>query len=210
MINQQSGWSVESKLLQYILKQLKRLTEVVGTNNLGFLTNIVEDTSPQLGGDLDVNGYNIDWGTILTTNGAYSGDILTVTVDTNSIGEGCLLSQGVDFHYDEADANSITTAYNLCLALESGTGTKKVLLKGQYCNTSWSWIYGPIYASETTGELSQSLPITEDAVVAVVGWALSANTIYFNPYNAWATVYADTTTTTTTSAPTTTTTTTSA
>ena len=189
-MSQQIGWSVESKLLQYILKQLERLTQVVHSST----------TSPTLQGDITMNGYNIDWGTILTTNGAYQGETMSVTVDTNSIGIGCLLAQGADFHFDEADANSITTVYNLCLALESGTGTKKVLLKGQYCNTAWNWAYGPIYVSETTGLLTQSLPVTEDAVVAVVGWALSADTIYFSPYDAWSTVYAETTTTTTTHA----------
>lgn len=190
MINSQIGWSQESKLLQYILKQLQRLTQVVHSSA----------TSPVLQGNIDMNGNNIEWGTILTANSTYSGETMSVTVDTNSIGVGALLAQGADFHFDEADANSITSSYNLCLALEAGTGTKKVLLKGQYCNTSWNWSYGPIYASETTGLLTQSLPLTEDAVVAVVGWALSADTIYFSPYDAWSTVYAETTTTTTTHA----------
>ena len=194
---QQIGWSTESKLLQYILKQLERLTQVVHSST----------TSPTLQGDITMNGYNIDWGTILTTNGAYQGETMSVTVDTNSIGAGALLAQGVDFHFDQADANSISSSYNVCLALEAGTGTKNVLIKGQYCNTAWNWIYGPIYISETTGLLTQSLPITEDAVVAVVGWALSPDTIYFSPYLAWVTVYAETTTTTTTAASTTTTTT---
>ena len=187
-MSQQIGWSQESKLLQYILKQLQRLTQVVHSST----------TSPVLQGDIDMNGNNIEWGTILTANSTYSGEILSVTVDTNSIGAGCLLAQGADFHFDEADANSISSVYNICLALESGTGTKKVLIKGQYCNTAWNWSYGPIYVSETIGELTQSLPLTEDAVVAVAGWALSPDTIYFSPYEGWATVYAATTTTTTT------------
>jgi len=36
--------------------------------------------------------------------------------------------------------------------------------------------------------LIQTLPTTENAVIAAVGWALSENTIYFNPYNAWAAI----------------------
>jgi hypothetical protein len=89
----------------------------------------------------------------------------------------------------------------IVMAVEAGTGTKKVLLKGQVCKTSWTWVSGPIYASEATGLLTQSLPMAENAVIAPVAWALSATTIYFNPYNAWATTYLVTTTTTTTAAP---------
>lgn len=119
-------------------------------------------------------------------------------MDTNSVGFGCLLAQGADFHFDEADASSTTTTNMLVMAIETGTGTKKVLTKGQVCNTAWNWSSGPIYASETLGLLTQTPPINEDAVVVVVGWALSADTMFFSPYDAWITVVQGTTTTTTT------------
>lgn len=236
-MSEQIGWSNESKLLKYILKQLQRLTGLIA--NVGatvvetdpvftawdkstgisitesqisdlktYLTDVAGDTTPQLGGDLDVNGKSVDWGAVISTNTTYKGETLSVTVDTNSIGFGALLAQASDFHFDEADALAMATCNMLVLALEAGTGTKKVLLKGQICNTSWNWVSGAIYASETSGQLTQTLPTAEDAVIAVVGWALSGDTIYFNPYNAWATIYAETTTTTTTTVPTTTTTTT--
>jgi hypothetical protein len=151
--------------------------------------DLVGDTTPQLGADLDVNGKSVDWGAILTVNTTHKGDTLLVDVDTNSIGFGCLLAQGSDFSFDEADASAIANCNMLVMAIEAGTGTKKVLLKGQVCKTSWNWVRGPIYASETLGELTQVLPVHEDAVIAPVAWALSATTIYFNPYNAWATTY---------------------
>jgi hypothetical protein len=153
----------------------------------GKIANVVEDITPQLGGDLDINGKSVDWGAVISTNTTYKGETLSVTVDTNSIGFGCLLAQASDFHFDEADASAMANCNMLVLALEAGTGTKKVLLKGQICNTAWNWVNGPVYASETLGGLTQSLPLAEDAVIAVIGWALSGDTIYFNPYNAWAT-----------------------
>jgi len=221
-MNEQIGWSVESKLLRYILKQLDRLAGLISnwtstsisctdvpaceedpvfTAWLGAtppLYDLSGDTTPQLGGDLDVNGKSIDWGAVISTNTTYKGDTLSVTVDTNSVGFGCLLAQGADFHFDEADASAVTTTKMLVMALETGTGTKKVFTRGQICNTAWNWSSGPIYASETLGLLTQTPPITEDAVVVVVGWALSADTMFFSPYNAWITVVQGTTTTTTT------------
>lgn len=168
---------------------------------VGKIANVVEDTTPQLGGDLDVNGKSVDWGAILTVNSTYKGDTLLVDVDTNSIGFGCLLAQGADFSFDEADASAMTTCNMIVMAVEAGTGTKKALLMGQVCNTGWTWVRGPIYASETLGGLTQELPLEEDAVIAPVAWALSATTIYFNPYNAWATTYLVPHTTTTSTEP---------
>jgi len=145
-------------------------------------SDLVKDTTPQLGGDLDLNGKNIAHTAILSTNGTYQGEILTVTVDTNAVGFGAALAQAADFHFDEADADAIATAYMVVLACETGTGTKKVLLKGQICNTGWSWSAGPVYLSITQGTLTQTLVSGVDDVNLWVGFALSATCIYFNPY----------------------------
>lgn len=205
-MQEQIGWSNESKLLKYILNQLKRLTGLIYNQTSSAFTGAdvpANETDPIFNAWLVAtpplfSGDNIDWGAVISTNTTYKGETLSVTVDTNSIGFGCLLAQASDFHFDEADASAMANCNMLVLALEAGTGTKKVLLKGQICNTAWNWVNGPIYVSETLGGLTQSLPLAEDAVIAVVGWALSGDTIYFNPYNAWATTYLVTTTTTTT------------
>lgn len=145
-------------------------------------TDLVNDTTPQLGGNLDLNGKSIDYGAILSTNGTYQGDIMSVTVDTNGVGFGALLAQGADFHYDEADADAAANCYGLVIALETGTGTKKVLMKGEVCNTDWNWSAGFIYASTTQGTLTQTKPTGTDDVTVIVGYALSADTMWFAPY----------------------------
>ena len=164
------------------------LNPLMLTPGTGGNADLVEDTTPQLGGDLDINGKSIDWGVVISTNTIYKGETISVVVDSNSNGFGALLAQGDDFHFQEADASAMANCNMIVMALEPGTGTKKVLLKGQVCNTAWNWVNGPLYASETAGEITQSLPSVEDAVVAALGWALSGNTIYFNPYNAWAAI----------------------
>lgn len=151
---------------------------------LGFtpIGNISEDTTPQLGGDLDVNGKSTDWGAIISTNGTYKGDTLSVTVDTNGTGFSAVLAQGADFHFDLADADAVANCYMIAIALEAGTGTKKILTKGQVCNTSWNWSAGPVFLSTTDGGLTQTSPSGTDDVVMIVGWALSATVIFFDPY----------------------------
>jgi hypothetical protein len=68
------------------------------------------------------------------------------------------------------------------MALESGTGSKKVLLEGQICNTSWNWNAGFLYLdTATAGGMVQSAPSGTGDQVVVLGWALSADTIFFRP-----------------------------
>jgi len=161
---------------------------------------LYEVSSPE-DGNLRIS-HGLNWGDIITTDDTYNGQTLNAIVDTNSIGFGALLAQADDFHFDEADATSIDTVRMLVMALETGTGTKKVLLKGQICNTSWNWSSGAIYASEDSGELTQTSPCNEDAAIIIVGWALSTDTIYFDPYSSWTTTEdCCSTTTTTTVAP---------
>ena len=125
---------------------------------------------------------SMEMGAILSSNGTYKGLTITATVDTNGVGFGAVLAQSADFHFDEADADAVAQVYMLAMALETSTGTKKLLLKGQICNTGWSWNAGPVYLSTTQGTLTQTPPSGTDDVVLIVGWALSATCVFFSPY----------------------------
>ena len=152
------------------------------------LANVVEDTTPQLGGDLEMNNKNILHaipGSDLISNGA----IISATVDTNAEGIGAPLFMAADGHFDTADADASTTAPCVALALETGTGTKKVLLFGVIRNDAWNWTIGPgraglIFLSTTVGALMQTADFSEfgtDDVIQVVGWAISADVMFFCP-----------------------------
>jgi len=156
-----------------------RLAYQVGSSFTEY--DMVGDTSPQLGGDLELNGHNIDFGTVLTDNSTYTGDIITVTVDDASTVFGSVLYQAADFHFERADADATTTSPVFALALEAGTGSKKVLLRGQVCNTAWNWSAGKVYLSTTTGGITQTRPSGSGDQVQVLGWALSADTLFFDP-----------------------------
>lgn len=147
----------------------------------GGIANIVTDTTPQLGGDLDLNGHNINYTSILTSNSTYEGTIMTVTVDSSAAAFSNALYCAADFHYELTSASTSATMPCRVLALESGTGEKKVLLEGQICNTTWNWSNSDIYVSETTGELTSISPSGSGDQVQKVGWSLSADTIYFRP-----------------------------
>jgi hypothetical protein len=152
--------------------------------------NIVKDTTPQLGGDLDLNGHTFAARTVLSSNGTYDFNyILSATVDTNAVGVGAVLALASDGHWDEADADTIATCYAIGIALETGTGTKKIgLFGGQICVTAWNWTVGaPLYLSVTQGTMTETPVSGEDDVSLLIGFALSGDTVLVYPYAAWVT-----------------------
>jgi hypothetical protein len=146
-----------------------------------YLADISEDATPQLGGDLDLNTNCIDYGAILTVNGQYEGSKITVDVDDASAAYGLVLAQAADFSYDRADADTAAQSVGLVMALESGTGSKEVLIEGQLCATAWNWSAGLLYLSTSVGTMTQTQPAGAGDQVVAIGWALSADTIYFKP-----------------------------
>ncbi len=118
--------------------------------------------------------------TILTSNGTYVGETMTVVVDDASAVFGTPLFQAADFNYDRANATVIATMPAWVVALESGAGSKLVLVKGQLCNTAWSWSSGGIFVSTSVGAFIQTPPSGSAEIIHAIGWALSATAIYFD------------------------------
>jgi len=148
----------------------------------GGISAVVDDTAPQLGGNLDLNDKSLNYGAPLTGDDTYEGEIMTVTVDDGSAAFGNPLYCASDGNYDRANATASGTMPCRALALESGSGSKKIFHKGQICDTSWNWTPGKdIYVSTTVGTLTQTAPAASSNQVQIVGYALSADTIFFNP-----------------------------
>ena len=119
---------------------------------------------------------------IPSTDLTASGIIISATVDTNSTGVGAALYMASDGHFDEADADSTTTMPCRVLAVESGTGTKNVLLQGFLRKDAWNWtVGGDLYISTTTGALTQTAPSGSGDQVQKIGFAWTADIAYFSP-----------------------------
>ena len=158
----------------------------------GTLDNIVEDTTPQLGGSLNCNGKNITDvhevridvkpDTDHTANGLTTDRINAGT--SISFGQLCYLASDGEWALADADATA-TTDKLLAIALEAGTdgNQMKVALPGSCVrDDTWAWtIGGAIYVSTTAGAMTQTAPSATDDVIRVVGYALNADVIYFMP-----------------------------
>lgn len=121
-----------------------------------------------------------------TVDATASGLIIMATVDTNDQGIGAPLYMAADGHLNTANATTSATAPCVALAMDSGTGSKRVLLHGVLRLDTWNWTTGPgtsglIYVATSTGTLTQTRPSGTDEVIQPIGWALSDDCIYFTP-----------------------------
>ncbi|MBU1173375.1 MAG: hypothetical protein KKD44_27725 [Proteobacteria bacterium] len=158
------------------------------------------------GGDIDADGIDLDSGnffainnvTLLDATNLYTqywevdetpasdhtgeGRISSVTVDVNATGIGACLHLDTDGNYIEADADAIATAPCSAIAMEAGTGTKNVLTHGYFRDDTWNWTVGAlIYLSTTDGGLTETPPAGASDVVQIIGIAISADVIRFEP-----------------------------
>ena len=93
----------------------------------------------------------------------------------------------------EADADATGTSINLLgIALEAKTDTQamNVALPGSFVrDDSWSWTPGvPLYVSGTLGAITATKPTGSGAVVRTVGFAVTADVIFFNPSSDYVTL----------------------
>ena len=49
------------------------------------------------------------------------------------------------------------------------------------CNTAWNWSAGKLYISTVAGVMTQTKPATTGQQIQVLGYALSADTVWFEP-----------------------------
>lgn len=148
------------------------------------IDNVVEDTTPQLGGDMDLNESSIELLPIPTVDLTYNGRKVPVTAGASVVWGDIVMLQS-DGKYDSADASAENTGKGrLLFCTETGADTEAVVtvIEGYIRDDSWNWtIGGPLYLSETTGELTQTAPVTGSAIVRIIGYAESADVIYFKP-----------------------------
>lgn len=165
------------------------LSLVPGTN---VLANVVEDTTPQLGGALDANGQNITDGHQFQMDAYPDADhtangLTTATIDagaTIAIGELVYLASDGEFALADADA-AATTNGMLAIAMAAGTdnATMLVAMPGSFVrDDSYNWTVGAtLYAGTTPGAIVETAPSGDADIVRAIGYAVTADVIWFQP-----------------------------
>lgn len=99
---------------------------------------------------------------------------------------GDLVFMGSGGKWLEVDADAVATCNGLMgIALEAKNDTEAMLvaLPGSFVrDDTWNWTVGAtLYAGETLGLPQEAIPTGADAIIKVIGFAVSADVIFFNP-----------------------------
>lgn len=127
------------------------------------LQNLVEDTAPQLGGDIDLNGRAI-------SEMRTAGEALVA-------GDWCYLN--TDGKMWKADASAAATAAGLiAMAAEaiSANASGRFVIFGKWTTTGLT-AGATYYLSETAGAITATAPATTGAIVRIVGYAESTTVL---------------------------------
>jgi hypothetical protein len=84
------------------------------------------------------------------------------------------------------DSDAVATCKGLIgIALEAKNDTQamSVALPGSFVrDDTWAWTVGAtLYAGETPGTMQEAIPTGADAIIKVVGFAVTADIVFFNP-----------------------------
>jgi len=149
-----------------------------------FLEDVIDDTTPQLGGDLDMNEKDMVLDATLTDDHSHSGIIATITVgETIAFGE-LLYLDATATEWKKADASVSGTMPGLAVALEAKNDGEacEVLMYGYIRDDTWDFTLGNLlYTSETAGGITATAPADAGDQIQRVGYAIHADKIFFMP-----------------------------
>lgn len=117
---------------------------------------------------------------------SYSGTTISATAgEAVAIGDVCYLKSDGKFWKADADAESSSDGMlSMATAAISADASGVFLLKGLYRDDTWSWTTGSkLYISTTPGNPTATAPSETGDIVRLVGYAYTADIVYFNPDN---------------------------
>ncbi len=152
------------------------------------LTSPVINTATIGGATPLAEGASIDLDPSLSADGKYTGMCITGTAGA-TLAFGDLIYLAVaDSRWELADADAVTTSermLGICvLAAASDGSATKILLHGNIrADAAFPTltIGAPVYVGETAGDVQVAIPTGADNVIRRVGYALTADALYFCP-----------------------------
>jgi hypothetical protein len=180
-----SGDSIDgTKLASMTSAQLAAiLSDESGTDKVAFTTSPVF-TTPNIG---VATATSVNFA-VASGAGTYTGNTLTVTsTETQAIGDAVKIDSNGKAHLAKADAIANASAVLLAATAVTNSAANTYLLPGGTLklSSSPSWTVGGLIYLSTTGTttntLTQTAPTGTNNVIQVLGVAIAADTILFQP-----------------------------
>ena len=151
------------------------------------ISDVVDDTTPQLGGDLDTNSKNIVYAKTSTTDHSSNGEIVKIGTGSTTQGELCYYKSDGTWAAANASAESTSGGCLLGIALGTDPDVDGMLLRGMYTlDHSPGSLADELYVSTTAGDVTGNVSsYGQNNVVRVIGYCLDGSNgqIWFNPSN---------------------------
>ena len=127
-----------------------------------------------------------------SADGKFTGITITGTGGATIAFGRLVYLKAADSQWYETDADATATGGAVMVGMTVSTTTDNnpvtILLQGQIrADASFPalTVGAPVYVGETAGDIQVAIPTGADNVIKVVGWALTADEIYFNPSQDW-------------------------
>jgi hypothetical protein len=156
-----------------------------------YIKNVADDTSPQLGANLDLNGFALDINALPAAD-TWEGNVATLTAHENmgAMGKLGFINSSGEVGLTDADAAASMPGCVLSTAATLADTAGVFLLPGSIIHLhtlapGWT-VGGLVYAGSgagphTAGALNQTVPAGSGDQVQVVGIALAADILFFCP-----------------------------
>ncbi len=156
------------------------------------LTSPAITTGTYTGTQLLVEGASVGLDPAGSGDGAYSGITMTAVAGYSQAFGDLVYLAAADGRWEAADADAAATAGPVALAMVVVAGTDgnacTLLLQGTIradAKFPAMTIGATQYVGEAAGEIQGAIPTGADNIIRTVGYALTANDLYFNPSTDW-------------------------
>lgn len=132
--------------------------------------------------------------TVPTVDDTATGEITNAFnsgYSSSAIGDLVILDSSATWQKTDANTASLYNGLiGIALEVKASGNALKVLLRGfAYCSTAFPTftVGGTVYMSETAGAVTQTAPTTTDSATRILGYAVHADKMWFNPSPDWIT-----------------------
>lgn len=164
---------------------------IAATGDLG-ISELSEDTTPQLGGDLELLEFLVLLDDALSADGKYSGIGENGTAGATLVfGDLCYFSV-TDSRWELADASAEATTktkLGICILAAAGDGSAtRMLLWGKIradAKFPTLTVGAPMWVSTTAGEIATAAPTGTGDQARIIGYGVTADELFFCPNGGW-------------------------